>query len=71
MTKNKSLKITMATVMATTMSLSAVNVAPVEAAPSVPAVAGSEGVPGYPHLVQHPGAPTPQPFGPELSLIHI
>ena len=64
-TKNKSLKITMATVMATTMSLSAVSVAPAVAAPSMPAVAGSEGVPGFPHPVQHKGAPTPQPFGPE------
>lgn len=64
-TKNKSLKITMATVMATTMSLSVVNVAPAVAVPTVPTIAGSEGVPGYPHPVQHPGAPTPQPFGPE------
>ena len=64
MTKNKSLKITAAAMMATTMSLSAVSVAPATAL-SMPAIAGSQGLPNYPHPVPHKGAPNPQPFGPE------
>lgn len=31
----------------------------------MPAIAGSEAVPGYPKPVHHHGAPTPRPFGPE------
>lgn len=42
-------------------------VAPAEAAPfgQMPAVAGSEAMPGYPAPVKHRGAPVPRPFGPE------
>ncbi|MGV0385017.1 acid phosphatase [Corynebacterium sp. 22_2729] len=66
MTNKKGLKITTATVMAATMSLSAVNVGQAAAAPvSMPAIAGSQGLPNYPHPVPHTGAPNPQPFGPE------
>ncbi len=51
-----------------TVSVSApLVVAPAEAAPigQVPAVAGSEALPGYPAPVKHRGAPVPRPFGPE------
>lgn len=70
-TNKKGLKITAAAMMATTMSLSAVNVAPAEAALSMPAIAGSQGLPSYPHPVPHKGAPNPQPFGPEYLAGYI
>lgn len=32
---------------------------------TLPAIAGAETIPGYPAPVLHPGAPNPQPFGPD------
>src|SRR5699024_7319474 len=37
----------------------------------MPAIAGGEALPGYPHPVQHEGAPVPQPFGPDYLAGYI